>query len=154
MAALARHRRDERKVNRFLRRAEAEEDREDHDVSKELFLGIMMLMLCLGIMILNVAQPVWRVHQHNPQKGDLVIVYRAGEWGVSRDGHRIAEPLTEHSFADAVWGMVREPDSNLHLFDRGGSRALLVRHAVFADSLLSTNQANEKVRTAVYTHLW
>ena len=38
-------------MSRLLQRWE--EEVEEHDISKELFLGIMMLMLCLGIMILN-----------------------------------------------------------------------------------------------------
>ena len=71
-------------MSRFLRRMD--DGDEDHDVSKELFLGIMMLMLCLGIMILNVAHPVWRVHQHDPEKGEVVVVYPPGEMGLSTDG--------------------------------------------------------------------
>ena len=67
-------------MSRYLKRQAAE--LEEHDISKELFLGIMMLMLSLGIMILNVTQPVWRVHRHDPQPGDRVVLYTsASTWG-------------------------------------------------------------------------
>ncbi len=69
---------------RFLKKAVSEI--EEHDVSKELFLGLMMLMLTLGIMILNVSQPVWRVHHHDPAEDDVVIVYTSKGLGVSADG--------------------------------------------------------------------
>lgn len=138
-------------MSRFLRRAAEEE--EGHDISKELFLGIMMLMLCLGIMILNVALPVWRVHQHDPQEGDVVVVYNRERWGISQDGYRIVQSLKEGDYKQLVQDLVREPETNLHLFNRGGgSNEMMVRHAAYADSLLSTNQVNLKVRTAVYVH--
>ena len=73
-------------MSRYLRRVE--EEAVEHDISKELFLGIMMLMLCLGIMILNVAQPVWRVHQSEPEAGDVVVVYTSHGFGLSSDGKR------------------------------------------------------------------
>ena len=79
-------------MSRYLRRQEAE--LEEHDISKELFLGIMMLMLSLGIMILNVTQPVWRVHRQDPQPGDRVVLYTSESMGLSRDGHTIASPLS------------------------------------------------------------
>lgn len=139
-------------MSRFLHRAAQEE--EEHDISKELFLGIMMLMLCLGIMILNVAQPVWRVHQHDPQEGDVVIVYAQGRWGISSDGYTIVERLTEFGFKKKMRELVHEPETDVHLFNRGGSKEMIVRHAAHADSLLSTDQANQKVRTAVYMHSW
>ena len=68
-------------MSRYLRRQEAE--LEEHDISKELFLGIMMLMLSLGIMILNVTQPVWRVHRQDPQPGDMVVLYTSDSMGLS-----------------------------------------------------------------------
>ena len=130
------------------------EDWEDHDVSKELFLGIMMLMLCLGIMILNVAQPVWRAHQHDPEEGDVVILYTEWQMGLSRDGHSIKRSLTEHGFKAEVAKLISRPQTDLHLFLKGGSRERLVRHAAYADSLLSMDQSGNKVRTAVYVHTW
>lgn len=139
-------------MSRFLQRRE--EELEEHDISKELFLGIMMLMLCLGIMILNVAQPVWRVHRHDPEEGDVVVVYTRQGIGLSRDGYTLARPLSEGDFRQLVRDLVSAPQTDLHLFLRGGSREMLVRHAVFADSLLSTDQAGNKVRTAVYVHTW
>ena len=60
-------------MSRYLK--SLEEESVEHDVSKEIFLGIMMLMLCLGILILNVATPVWRVHRHEPKAGDVVVLY-------------------------------------------------------------------------------
>lgn len=139
-------------MSRYLQRQEV--DLEEHDISKELFLGIMMLMLCLGIMILNVTQPVWRVHRHDPQPGDMVVLYTSEKMGLSRDGNTITSPLSELEFRRMVRRMVAEPETNLHLFLRGGSRERLVKHASFADSLLSTNQVGEKVRSAVYLHTW
>ena len=130
------------------------EDWEDHDVSKELFLGIMMLMLCLGIMILNVAQPVWRAHQHDPVEGDVVILYTEWQMGLSQDGHSIKRSLTEHGFKAEVAKLISRPQTDLHLFLKGGSRERLVRHAAYADSLLSMDQSGNKVRTAVYVHTW
>jgi len=139
-------------VSRYLKRQDAELD--EHDISKELFLGIMMLMLSLGIMILNVTQPVWRVHRHDPEPGDMVVLYTSESMGLSRDGHTIASPLSEFEFRRMVRRMVAEPETNLHLFLKGGGRERLVKHASFADSLLSTDQAGEKVRSAVYLHTW
>ncbi|MFH1570559.1 MAG: hypothetical protein ABIL09_21395 [Gemmatimonadota bacterium] len=139
-------------MSRFLRRLE--EEAVEHDVSKELFLGIMMLMLCLGIMILNVAKPVWRVHQHEPAPGDVVLVYTARGFGLSRDGKRVERELSEGDFRRQVASLVSEPETDLHLFLRDGSRERLVRHAAFADSLLSAGQSGTKVRTAVYVHGW
>jgi hypothetical protein len=139
-------------MSRFLRRQE--EELEEHDISKELFLGIMMLMLCLGIMILNVTQPVWRVHRHDPEEGDVVVLYARQGMGLSRDGHTIVQPLSDWEFRRLVRQLVAEPEADLHLFLKGGSRELLVKHASFADSLLSTDQAGQKVRSAVYVHTW
>ena len=139
-------------MSRFLKHWE--EDAEEHDVSKELFLGIMMLMLCLGIMILNVAQPVWRVHQHDPEEGDAVVVYTARGMGLSKDGYTFEEGLTDWDFRRLVRGLVSEPGVDLHLFNRGGSRERLVKHAALADSMLSTDPQGKKVRTAVYIHAW
>lgn len=139
-------------MSRYLQDQEAE--LEEHDISKELFLGVMMLMLCLGIMILNVTQPVWRVHRHDPQPGDMVVLYTSDSMGLSRDGHTIDSPLSEWDFRRMVNRMIAEPETNLHLFLKGGSRERLVKHASFADSLLSTDQAGEKVRSAVYLHTW
>ncbi len=139
-------------MSRLLQRLEAEA--EDHDVSKELFLGIMMLMLCLGIMVLNVASPVWRAHLHEPEEGDVVVVYRKEGLGVSADGSTIAQELGEAGFRSLVQGLVSRPLVDLHLVFKGGSRELLVRHAAYADSLLSTDQQGNKVRTAVYVHSW
>lgn len=127
---------------------------EDHDVSKELFLGIMMLMLCLGIMILNVASPVWRVHQHDPQEGDVAVLYTAEGMGLSKDGKTVFRPLREAEFGGVVQQLVKEPETALHLYLKGGSRERLVRHAAYADSLLSTDPQGRKVRTAVYMHGW
>ena len=139
-------------MSRYLKRQDAELD--EHDISKELFLGIMMLMLSLGIMILNVTQPVWRVHRHDPEPGDMVVLYTSESMGLSRDGHTIASPLSEFEFRRMVRRMVSEPETNLPLFLKGGGRERLVKHASFADSLLSTDQAGEKVRSAVYLHTW
>lgn len=139
-------------MSRLLRRWE--EEIEEHDISKELFLGIMMLMLCLGIMILNATQPVWRVHRHDPQPDDIVVLYTRDGLGLSQDGYTIVQQLGEASFRKLVQGMVSDPEADLHLFLKGGSRDQLVRHASFADSLLSTDQAGNKVRTAVYVHTW
>ena len=139
-------------MSRFLR--ESREDDGEHDVSKELFLGIMMLMLCLGIMILNVSQPVWRVHQHDPEEDDLVVVYTARGMGLSRDAYTIERKLTEWEFRRQVRDLITQPGRDLHLFLRGGSRERLLNHAALADSLLSTDPAGQKVRTAVYVHTW
>lgn len=139
-------------MSRFLQRHE--EEFEEHDISKELFLGIMMLMLCLGIMILNVTHPVWRVHRHDPEAGDVVVIYSRQGMGLSRDGYTISQPLSEWDFRRQVQQLVSQPETDLHLFLRGGDREALVKHASFADSLLSTDQAGNKVRTAVYVHTW
>jgi hypothetical protein len=138
-------------MSRFLRRPD--EEAEEHDISKELFLGIMMLMLCLGIMILNVTHPVWRIHRHDPEKGDLVVLYTHKGMGLSEDGYTISRPLSEWDFRRSVRDLVREPKTDLHLYLRGGSRENVFKHAMFADSLLSTDQAGNKVRTAVYVHI-
>ena len=140
-------------MSRFRRR-EADHDREAHDVSKELFLGIMMLMLCLGIMILNVAQPVWRVHHHDPAAGDVVLVYTAEGMGLSADGYTIAKKIQEWEFKQLVRSLVTRPGVDLHLFRRGGSRERLLDHAAHADSLLSTGTDGEKSRPVVYVHTW
>ena len=139
-------------MSRFLKRVD--EDAAEHDVSKELFLGIMMLMLCLGIMILNVAKPVWRAHQHNPASEDVVLVYSEKRFGLSTNGRSIEHELSDWDFRRTVTALVSEPDADLHLILRGGSRERLVRHAAYADSLLSTDQFGRKVRTAVYVHGW
>ena len=63
------------------------------------------------------------------------------------------QSLKEGDYKQLVQDLVREPETNLHLFNRGGgSNEMMVRHAAYADSLLSTNQVNLKVRTAVYVH--
>ena len=139
-------------MSRFRRRQV--DDGEGHDVSKELFLGIMMLMLCLGIMILNVAQPVWRVHQHDPETGDVVLVYTIDGMGLSEDGYTIKKRLHEWEFKGLVEKLVTKPGVDLHLFRRGGSRERLLNHAAHADSLLSTGPDGEKTRPAVYVHTW
>ena len=131
-----------------------EEEAEEHDVSKELFLGIMMLMLCLGILILNVASPVWRVHQHDPEEGDVVVLYTDHGFGLSEDGIAIDRELNEWSFRRRLAELVSEPETDLHLINKGGSRETVVRHAALADSLLSTDETGNKVRTAVYMHGW
>ena len=136
----------------FLRRVD--DEAEEHDVSKELFLGIMMLMLCLGIMILNVASPVWRVHQNDPEPGDVVVVYGEHGFGLSVDGIAIDRPLSEWGFRGRLATLISEPETDLHLILKGGSREMVVRHAALADSLLSTDGAGNKVRTAVYMHGW
>ena len=138
-------------MSRFRRR---EDEGEIHDVSKELFLGIMMLMLCLGIMILNVAQPVWRVHQHDPEHGDMVLVYTAKGMGLSTDGYTVDKRLREWEFKELVESLVTRPEVDLHLFRRGGSRERMLGHAAHADSLLSTGPNGEKTRPAVYVHTW
>lgn len=139
-------------MSRYLRCVE--EEAVEHDVSKELFLGIMMLMLCLGIMILNVAKPVWRVHQHDPEPGDVVVLYTGSGFGLSRLGEVVDRELSEWDFRRQVGSLVTDPETDLHLILKGGSREVLVRHAAFADSLLSAGQSGEKVRTAVYVHGW
>lgn len=139
-------------VSHLMRRAR--QDDEEHDVSKELFLGIMMLMLCLGIMVLNVASPVWRVHRHDPEPGDVVVVYTERGYGLSVDGIAIERLLTEAGFRSRIAALVSEPETELHLVLKGGSRERLVRHAAMADSLLSTDSHGRKVRAAVYVHGW
>ena len=146
-------RRGEKRVRRrFLQRAVTEA--EAHDVSKELFLGIMMLMLCLGIMILNVSQPVWRVYHHDPEPGDVVILYTSRGLAFSEDGRSAKRSLGPGEFRKTVSDLVAEPDHNLHLFLKGGSRERMVNDAAYADSLLSAGTAGQKVRPAVYVHLW
>lgn len=137
----------------FLERVH-EDGSDEHDVSKELFLGVMMLMLCLGIMILNVASPVWRVHQHDPEAGDVVVVYTERGFGLSMDGIAVDRALTEWEFRRRAAALVSEPETDLHLILKGGSRERVVRHAALADSLLSTDSRGRKVRTAVYVHGW
>ena len=137
---------------RFLQRAVL--DAEEHDVSKELFLGIMMLMLCLGIMILNVSLPVLRVHHHDPGEGDVVIVYTPKGLGFSEDGRSVKRMLQPGELQKTVDGLVAQPDRNLHLFLKGGSREQMVNDAAYADSLLSTAPTGQKVRPAVFVHLW
>ena len=129
-------------------------DAEEHDVSKELFLGIMMLMLTLGIMILNVAQPVWRVHHHVPDPEDVVVIYTSKGAGFSRDGNSVARLVQPGEFRSVVADLVAQPDRNLHLYLKGGSREHLVNDAAYADSLLSTAPTGAKVRPAVYVHMW
>ncbi len=140
-------------MGRLLQNLEADEA-DGHDVSKELFLGLMMLMLCLGIMILNVASPVWRVHQHDPEEGDVVVLYTSMGIGQSLDGERIYRRMGEMDFHRMVQNMVTKPNADLHLFLKGGSNEQLLRHAAYADSLLSTDRQGKKVRTGVYVHGW
>ena len=139
-------------MSRLLERQHESED--EHDVSKEMFLGIMMLMLCLGIMILNVAKPVWRVYQHDPRPGDVVVVYTPRGAGLSEDGHTLTKPLSETGFKRMVNSLLADPDSDLHLILRGGSRERLVQHAAHADSVLSIDTQGRRVRPAVYVHAW
>jgi hypothetical protein len=139
-------------MGRFLQQAMIEA--EEHDVSKELFLGIMMLMLTLGIMILNVAQPVWRVHHHEPNPEDLVVMYTAKGQGFSTDGKSVARMLEDGEFRRLTSELITQPDRNLHLFLRGGSRERMVNDAAYADSLLSTAPTGKKVRPAVFVHMW
>lgn len=139
---------------RLRDRLAADEAGEEHDVSKELFLGIMMLMLCLGILILNVASPVWRVHRHDPEAGDVIVVYTEHGFGLSADGIAVDRELNEWSLRRHLQGLVSEPETDLHLYLKGGSRETVVRHAAMADSLLSTDSGGAKVRTAVYVHGW
>jgi len=127
---------------------------DEHDVSKELFLGIMMLMLTLGIMILNVSQPVWRVHHHDPNPGDVVVVYTSRGPGYSPDGRSVDRMLRGGEFRDLVDGLVSQPDRNLHLFLKGGGRERMINDAAYADSLLSTSPTRGKVRPAVFVHMW
>ncbi len=137
---------------RFLKKVVSEV--EDHDVSKELFLGIMMLMLTLGIMILNMSQPVWRVHHHDPEVDDVVIVYTSQGLGVSADGKSVQRMLRDGEFQTILSGLVAQPDKNLHLFLKGGNRERMVNDAAVADSLLSTAPTGEKIRPAVFVHMW
>ena len=135
-------------------RQQREELLDEHDVSKELFLGIMMLMLCLGIMILNATQPVWRVHRYDPVAGDSVVIYTSNGMGTSKDGYSIVRKLDETSFRKLVENLVTQPERDLHMFLKGGNRSDLVRHASYADSLLSMDHSGNKVSTAVYIHTW
>ena len=140
-------------MSRYLGRVQ-DNDEVEHDVSKELFVGIMMLMLTLGIMILNVASPVWRVYQHEPEAGDVVLVYAERRFGLSTDARTVAKSMSEWDFRRTIESLLGEPDRDLHLFLRGGSREHLVRHAAFADSLLSSDRQGAKVRPAVFVHGW
>ena len=139
-------------MSRFVRKVAVESV--EHDISKELFLGIMMLMLCLGIMILNVSKPVWRVHKNDPKTGDVVVVYDDAAFGLSTNGNTIVRRLSEWDFKRQVKSLISDPKTDLHLFLRGGSRERVIRHAAYADSLLSTDQTGAKVRTAVFVHGW
>ncbi len=139
-------------MSRFIQRVG--DQAEEHDVSKELFLGIMMLMLSLGIMILNVTQPVWRVHRHDPAEGDVVMIYTRSAMGLSRDGYTLTQEMSEWDFRRMVRRLVAEPEVDLHLFVRGGSRETVIKHAMYADSLLSVDQRGKKVRSGVYVHAW
>tara|TARA_B100000686_G_C16523179_1_gene828319 strand:- start:257 stop:676 length:420 start_codon:yes stop_codon:yes gene_type:complete len=139
-------------MSRFVRKVAV--DSVEHDISKELFLGIMMLMLCLGIMILNVSKPVWRVHKNDPKTGDVVVVYDDAAFGLSTNGNTIVRRLSEWDFKLQVKSLISDPKTDLHLFLRGGSRERVIRHAAYADSLLSTDQTGAKVRTAVFVHGW
>ncbi|HAA75377.1 TPA: hypothetical protein DCE37_09680, partial [Candidatus Latescibacteria bacterium] len=85
---------------------------EEHDVSKELFLGIMMLMLTLGIMILNVSQPVWRVHHHDPAVDDVILMYTSDGKAVSADGKSVRRMLRPGEFQRILNGLVADPDRN------------------------------------------
>ena len=136
----------------FMRRVQA--DVEEHDVSKELFLGIMMLMLTLGILILNVSQPVWRVHHHDPETGDVVVVYTSRGRGLSPNGRSVARLMKVGEFRRVVSDLVTQPDRNLHLFLKGGGREQIVNDAAYADSLLSVAPSGAKVRPAVFVHMW
>lgn len=136
----------------FLHHAIIED--EEHDVSKELFLGVMMLMLCLGIMILNVSQPVWRVHHHDPEEGDVVVFYTSKGQGFSKNGRSVERMLVPGEYKKIVVSLVAQPDRNLHLFLKGGSRERIVNDAAYADSLLSTAPNKRKVRPGVFVHLW
>jgi hypothetical protein len=140
-------------MGRLLQKLE-DDEADGHDVSKELFLGLMMLMLCLGIMILNVASPVWRVHQHDPEEGDVLVLYTPAGIGQSLDGEQIYRRMGETDFHRMVHNMITMPDADLHLFLKGGSNEQLLRHAAYADSLLSTDPEAKKVRTGVYVHGW
>ena len=113
-----------------------------------------MLMLTLGIMILNVSQPVWRVHHHDPKANDVVIVYTSGGLGVSADGKSVHRMLRPGEFQTILAGLVAEPDRDLHLFLKGGSRERMVNDASHADSLLSGAPSGEKIRPAVFVHMW
>ena len=64
------------------------------------------------------------------------------------------DPFLAQGFSNLTKALIGDPETDLHLFLKGGSRDLLVRHASYADSLLSTDQADQKVRTAVYVHTW
>ena len=139
-------------MSRFVRKVAV--DSVEHDISKELFLGIMMLMLCLGIMILNVSKPVWRGHKNDPKTGDVVVVYDDAAFGLSTNGNTIVRRLSEWDFKLQVKSLISDPKTDLHLFLRGGSRERVIRHAAYADSLLSTDQTGAKVRTAVFVHGW
>jgi hypothetical protein len=139
--------------SRFRDRA-GQVEAEEHDVSKELFLGIMMLTLTLGILILNVSQPVWRVHHHDPAPQDVVVVFTSRGPGLSPDGQSVSRMLQPGEFEQVVGQLVSQPDRNLHLFLRGGSRERMVNEAAYADSLLSTAPDGSKVRPAVYVHMW
>jgi hypothetical protein len=94
------------------------------------------------------------VHQHDPSEGDVVVVYNEHGYGLSIDGIVVDRPLNERSFRIRLGRLVSEPDTELHLINKGGSRETVVRHAALADSLLSTDASGVKVRTAVYMHGW
>jgi hypothetical protein len=84
----------------------------------------------------------------------VVVVYGDREFGLSSDGTKILRGMSESDFRRQVASLISEPETDLHLFRRGGSRERIVRHAAYADSLLSTDQSGRKVRTAVFVHGW
>ena len=99
-------------------RQQREELLDEHDVSKELFLGIMMLMLCLGIMILNATQPVWRVHRYDPVAGDSVVIYTSNGMGTSKDGYSIVRKLDETTqVSNSIDYKFEEKDFRLNMLD-------------------------------------
>ena len=70
------------------------------------------------------------------------------------DGITIDRELNEWSLRRSLAALVSEPETELHLINKGGSRETVVRHAALADSLLSMDEKGHKVRTAVYMHGW
>jgi hypothetical protein len=94
------------------------------------------------------------VHQHDPSEGDVVVVYTEHGYGLSIDGIVVDRRLNEWSLRTRLMRLVSEPETELHLINKGGSRETVVRHAALADSLLSTDATGAKVRTAVYMHGW
>jgi len=84
----------------------------------------------------------------------VVIVYTPKGLGFSEDGRSVKKMLQTGEFRKTVDGLVVQPDRNLHLFLKGGSREQMVNDAAYADSLLSTAPTGQKVRPAVFVHLW